>query len=148
MKDFYQLIESFGFPKNDSAVLAMVCLLILLGNFTGGLLSNILVAQGGAIQERKLTARTSFRLAVFSESVFALYIAYYHGVTTTALTTAQIIFWGFNLLAAPLLAALGAQLSYIAFAKKIEGLKKEYRDWERGVSDQEKAGGNEDSDDD
>jgi len=130
MKSLYQLIESFGFPKTDSDILAIICLLVLMGNFTGGLLSNIMVAHGGPIQERKITERTSFRLAAFSVSAFALYIVYYHAVTVTAVSTAQIIFWCFNLLCAPLLAALGAQLSYVLFASKIEGLKKEYKDWE------------------
>jgi len=117
-----KFLMSFGFTK-DSLIVAIICVVVLLGNFTGGLLSNILLAQGGSIAERKLTEKTSFRLALVSELMLLLYAVYYHAALMRGINTAQVIYWGFTLLAAPLLAALGAQLSYIAFAKKIDKLK-------------------------
>ena len=125
-----KFLMSFGFAK-DSLIVAIVCLLVLLGNFTGGLMSNILLAQGGPIPKRKLTEKTSFRLALVSELMLLIYAVYYHAAVTQSINTAQIIYWGFTLLAAPLLAALGAQLSYVAFAKKIDKLKAAHRNKER-----------------
>lgn len=125
-----KFLMSFGFAK-DSLIVAIVCLLVLLGNFTGGLMSNILLAQGGPIPERKLTEKTSFRLALVSELMLLIYAVYYHAAVTQSINTAQIIYWGFTLMAAPLLAALGAQLSYVAFAKKIDKLKAAHRNKER-----------------
>lgn len=125
-----KFLMSFGFAK-DSLIVAIVCLLVLLGNFTGGLMSNILLAQGGPIPDRKLTEKTSFRLALVSELMLLIYAVYYHAAVTQSINTAQIIYWGFTLLAAPLLAALGAQLSYVAFSKKIDKLKAAHRNKER-----------------
>ena len=125
-----KFLMSFGFAK-DSLIVAIVCLLVLLGNFTGGLMSNILLAQGGPIPDRKLTEKTSFRLALVSELMLLIYAVYYHAAVTQSINTAQIIYWGFTLMAAPLLAALGAQLSYVAFAKKIDKLKAAHRNKER-----------------
>ena len=121
-----KFLMTFGFAK-DSLIVAIVCLLVLLGNFTGGLMSNILLAQGGPIPERKLTDKTSFRLALVSELMLLIYAAYYHVALVKGISTAQIIYWGFTLMAAPLLAMLGAQLSYVAFAKKIDKLKADHR---------------------
>ncbi len=132
------ILKTFGFTQ-DSTVVAIFCILVLLGNFTGGLFANIFTAFGGPIAERKLTERTGFRLAMVSELILILYIAYYHTVLVSGIDTAQLIYWGFTLLAAPLLAALGAQLTYVAFASKIEELKKEYRDFESGEEGEEGA---------
>lgn len=138
--DFFELVQTFGFSKNDTETIAIVSLLVLLGNFSGGLMSNILVAFGGPIHERKITERTSFRLTLVAELIFLVYIIYYEtALSGTTFGTAQIIYWGYLLLAAPLLAALGAQLTYLAFSAKIEGLKKEYRDFESGGDDEERS---------
>ena len=48
-----KMIMSFGFTQN-SMIIAVICIVVLLGNFTGGLLSNILLAQGKSIKERGL----------------------------------------------------------------------------------------------
>jgi len=42
------------------------------------------------------------------------------------------IYWGFIILASPLLAAISSQLIYIALAAKIKELEKEGRRLERG----------------
>ncbi len=125
-----KFLMSFGFTK-DSLIVAIICVVILLGNFTGGLLSNILIAQGGPIRPRKLTEKTSFRLALVSELMLLIYAVYYHAALMQSIQLAQVIYWGFTLAAAPLLAMLGAQLSYLAFAKKIEKLKADYRNKRR-----------------
>ena len=102
-----------------------------MGNFAGGLFSNIILSFGGPIFERSMTQRTSFRLTLVSELFLIIYIAYYHTVLVPGIETAQMIFWGFMVLASPLLAITGAQLTYVAFAKKIASLKRKGERLER-----------------
>ena len=78
-------------------------------------------------------------MAVVAELFLIIYIVYYHTVLVPGLETAQMIFWGFMFLASPLLAAIGSQLTYVAFAKKIEGLKKQAISMERTQRDAERA---------
>jgi len=59
------------------------------------------------------------------------YAVYYHAILVSSINTAQAILWIFTFLAAPLLAALGAQVAYLVFKSKIEGRKKENRQRER-----------------
>ena len=141
-----KMIMSFGFTQN-SMIIAVICIVVLLGNFTGGLLSNILLAQGKSIKERGLTEKTSFRLAMVSELMLLLYALYYHAMLVGGINTAQIIYWAFTLLAAPLLALLGAQISYLMFAKKIDALKDKGRRLAEAEQDyMDKNGGNGHSD--
>ena len=123
MKSFDAFIVSFGF-KEGPFVVAILCIVVLLVNFTGGLFSNIILAMSGRpIVERPLIQRTSFRLAAASEFFFIAYIVYYHTILTSGIIIAQAIFWTFTILAAPLLAMLGAQIGYLGFKAKIEELK-------------------------
>ncbi len=124
-------IESFGFTE-DAFTVAIISVVVLLANFAGGLFSNIILAFSGPIRERKLIQRTSFRLSIFSELFLIIYIGYYHMALGIALETAGFIYWIFILLAAPLLAAIGAQLIYVALSDKIEELKKAGRRIDRG----------------
>lgn len=133
-----KFLMSFGFTK-DSLIVAIICVVVLLGNFAGGLLSNILIAQGGPIAPRKLTEKTSFRLALVSELMLLIYAVYYHAALMQSINLAQVIYWGFTMFAAPLLAMLGAQLSYVAFAKKIRKLKGDYRRKRAAEREAEKA---------
>ena len=121
LEDF---MKSFGFTQ-ETFIIAMLCMVVLLGNFAGGMFSNIILAFGGPIHERGLTQRTSFRLALVSELVLIVYAVYYHAVLVGEIEMGQVIYWIFNLVAAPLLAALGAELTYMAFASKLEELKEE-----------------------
>ena len=140
MGDFFDLIQSLGFSKTDKETIGIISLLVLLGNFTGGLVSNILVAFGGPREELKITKRTSFRLAMVAELIFLVYIIYYQFVLSrTEFNMAQMVYWGYLLLAAPLLAALGGQLTYLAFSSKIEELKQEFKDLEKGGGEEEAA---------
>ncbi len=123
-------MKTFGFTT-DSLTIIIICSLVLLGNFAGGLFTSIIRSFGGPIHERKLTQRTSFRLTLVSELFLIIYIIYYHTVLVPGLETAELIYWVFIVLAAPLLAAIGSQLMYVAFAAKIEELKKEGRKLDR-----------------
>ena len=123
MEGIEGFMKSFGFTQ-DPLIIIIICALALMGNFAGGLFSNIILSFGGPIFERSLTQRTSFRLTLVSELFLIIYIAYYHTVLVPGIETAQMIFWGFMVLASPLLAITGAQLTYVAFAKKIDSLKR------------------------
>ena len=131
MSGVEDFIESFGFTKDPFQIL-IICVVVMLANFAGGLFSNIILAFGGPIREKKMVQRTSFRLAIFSEMFLIIYIVYYHMALDIALGAAAIIYWVFIFLAAPLLAAIGAQLIYVALSDKIEKLKKEGRRIDRG----------------
>ncbi len=126
MSGLEDFMATFGFTA-DAITIVIVCAVVLLANFAGGLFTNIIRAFGGPIHESKLYQRTSFRLAVVSELFLIIYIVYYHMALGIALEVAGIIYWVFFLLAAPLIGAIGAQLIYIVFASKIEELKKEGR---------------------
>ncbi len=146
MRAIEGFMKSFGFTQ-DPITIAMICLLVLLGNFAAGMFTSIILAFSGPIQERKITQRTSFRLALMSELFLIAYVVYYHAVLVSQLNTEQVIFWGFTLLAAPLLAALGAQLTYIAFAAKIEELKEKGRNLGRAKLAESKPADIEDAED-
>ena len=125
MKEFETFIISFGF-KEGPLIIAILCIVVLLGNFAGGLIGNIMLAMADRpITERPLLQRTSFRLAAASEFFFIAYIVYYHTVLATGIVIAQGIYWIFYVLAAPLLAMIGAQIGYLIYKKKIENLKSE-----------------------
>ena len=125
MKGFEELIASFGF-REGPFIVAILCIVVVLVNFMGGLFKNIILAMGGRqIVELPLVQRTSFRLAAATEFFFFAYIVYYHTILTSKIVIAQVIFWVFFLLAGPLLAMLGSQISYLGFKKKIEELKSE-----------------------
>ena len=118
-------MESFGF-KEGPFIIAILCIMMLLINFMGGLFSNIILAMSGRqIIERPFFRRTSFHLAAASEFFFIVYIVYYHTIATSEIVIAQAIFWTFSILAAPMLAMIGAQISYLGFKGKIEELKSE-----------------------
>ena len=139
MAGIEDFMGTFGFTA-DALTIIIICSLVLMLNFAGGLFSQIILAFGGPIHERKITQRTSFRLALMSELFLIVYIVYYHTVLVPGIEAAEIIYWVFILLASPLLATIGAQLIYVALADKIDGLKKEGRRIDRGemaVEDEE-----------
>ena len=97
-------MTSFGFGKN-TFIIGIICLVVLLGNFVGGLLKSILVSQARSKNERPLTQRTSFRIVMVVEALIIVYAIYYHIVLVPGINTAQIIYWATVIFAAPLLAA-------------------------------------------
>ncbi len=133
MKDFEAFIVSFGF-KEEPFIIFILCIVVLLVNFTGGLFSNIILAmRTRPIVERWFYQRTSFHLAASSEFFFLCYIGYYHTVLTSGIVIAQAIFWNFFVMAAPVLAMIGAQIGYLSQKKKIDKLKSEKyaTEWEQ-----------------
>lgn len=146
MRGIEGFMEAFGFTQ-ETFIIAMLCLVVLLGNFAGGMFSSIILAFSGPIHERKITQRTSFRLALVSELVLILYAVYYHAVLVSKIDTGQVIFWVFTLFAAPMLAALGAQLTYIAFAAKIEELKEQGEEIDRAERGESRSDDIEDAED-
>jgi len=123
MQNLEKFTRSFGFSE-DPLLIIIVCVLLLLLNFSGGLFSNIILAFTNITYKLKRIERPSFRLAVVSEAALVIFIVYVHTALDPAIGTAQMIFWGFVVLASPLFAAFGAQLSYVALANRIEELKR------------------------
>lgn len=149
MKELEAFIVSFGF-REEPFIIFILCIVVLLVNFMGGLFSNIILAMGGRpIVERSLFQRTSFRLAAASEFFFLCYIGYYHLVLTSGIALEQAIFWNFTVIAGPLLAMIGAQIGYLTQKKKIDKLKsKEYAiKVEQGSDEQESDEMDDDLDD-
>ena len=123
MKGFEEFMESFGF-REGPFIVVILCIVVLLVNFTGGLFSSIFMAmRSRPIAKRPFFQRPSFRLAAAVEFFFIAYIVYYHTVLTSGIVMAQVIFWNFTLMAAPLLAMFGAQIGYLTHKKKIDKLK-------------------------
>ena len=91
MEGIEGFMKSFGFTQ-DPLIIIIVCALALMGNFAGGLFSNIILSFGRPIFERSMTQRMSFRLTLVSELFLIIYIAYYHTVLVTGIETAQMIF--------------------------------------------------------
>lgn len=120
-------MKTFGFSQNDALTIIIICVLVMMVNFAGGLFTSIIRAFGGPIKPSKLTGRTSFRLALVSELFLIIYVIYYHTVLFPGIETAQIIYWAFVILSAPLLAAIGSQLIHVAMGAKIQELEKEGR---------------------
>ncbi len=139
MKDFEAFIVSFGF-KEGPFIIAILCIVVLLCNFTGGLIGNIMLAMSGRpIIERPLYQRTSFRLAAASEFFFIAYIVYYHTILTSGIDIGEAIFWLFTIICAPLLAMFGAQIGYLTHKKKIDQLKSGGETIEKEERSKEKA---------
>jgi len=123
MKNIEEFMRSFGFVEDPLTVI-LVCALFLLFNFAGGLFSNILLAFTNVTYKLRRFERPSFRLALISEVFLVIFIIFVHTVLETGFEMGQIIFWGFVILASPLLAAIGGQLTYVALAKRIDALKR------------------------
>lgn len=129
---FEQLLILFGFTKHQMFI-AAVCWVILLGNFSGGLVRNIILAFGGPIHPRPLTQTLGFRAVLASETLLILFALYYHSALLGEVTAIHVIFWAFTLLASPVLAYIGSQITFLVFQKRIEDRIKAYLVWERNM---------------
>ncbi|MEO5337062.1 MAG: hypothetical protein H7841_09230 [Magnetospirillum sp. WYHS-4] len=129
---FEQILTLFGFTKHQSFV-AAVCMVILLSNLFGGLLRNILLAFGGPIKPRTFTETLGFRMALASEAMLVLFATYYHAMLISYVTAVHVVFWMFTLLASPVLAYIGAQVTFLVFQKRIEDRIKAYIVWDRNM---------------
>ncbi len=125
-----QILILFGFTKHQMFI-ATVCILVLLGNFAGGLMRSIFVAYAGPRPTRKLTESIAFRLALVSELALIVFALYYHGVLISFVEASHIIYWIFTLLSGPILAFMGSQITYMVLQKRIESNKRAYRKWEK-----------------
>ena len=120
------VLSFFGFVEQQ-ATIALFCLLVFLLNFAGGLLRGMILAYGGQFKERPLKDRMSFRLCMASLLLVVVYALYYHGALVQNIETGHLIYWAFTMLAAPLLAIIGSEITSLVFAKRIEAKKVAYR---------------------
>lgn len=122
------VLEGFGFTHLHTMI-SMVCLLMFLGNFMGGLLASIMNAYGGPQKPRKMTDKISFRLCLSSELFLMIFAAYYHFWLIEDIQLPHIVYWISTLLISPLLAYIGAQITFLIYQKKIEANEEAYRRW-------------------
>ena len=123
------VLKFFGFVEHQYTI-ALVCLLVFLLNFAGGLLRSMVLAFGPPIKERRIRDQISFRLCMATVLVLIVYALYYHGVLIEDIETGHVIYWVFSVLAAPLLGVIGSEITGIIFGKMIERKKAEFRKWE------------------
>lgn len=122
------ILEGFGFTHLHTMI-STVCLLMFLGNFMGGLLASILVAFSGPQKPRKMYDKISFRLCLSSELFLVIFATYYHLWLIEDIQLPHIVYWVSTLLISPLLAYIGAQITYIVYQKKIQANEDAYRRW-------------------
>lgn len=115
---FFSALDAFGFTQMQSWIV-LVCLLVFLGNFLGGMLYSISRAYLGAITPRKLSDRISFRLFLLSELFLIVFIFYYHGALIGHVYPGHVVFWLSAMIIAPLLAIIGSQAMYLLLSKQI-----------------------------
>ncbi|MEQ8195565.1 MAG: hypothetical protein RIB59_13855 [Rhodospirillales bacterium] len=97
----------------------MACLVMLLGNLVGGLLSSVLHAFETPAAPRKILQKPSVRLFVIGEIVFIAFAVYFHVMVKPTITNWEIGYWIATGLMAPLFAVVGSQISKIALAEKL-----------------------------
>ena len=123
------VLKLFGFVEHQHTI-ALVCLLVFLVNFLGGLIRSIVLAFAGPIKDRSLKDRMSFRLCMASILLVAFYALYYHAILVQKIEVGHLIYWGFSILAAPLMAIIGSEIAGIIFAKPIARNREAYRRWD------------------
>jgi hypothetical protein len=123
------ILRMFLFSEHLKMI-ALVCLVAFLGNFFGGLIHSIVLAYSGPQPERPMTERLSFRLVLMVDLFLVVYAIYYHAVLVRTIELVQVFYWSFALIVGPVLALLGAQITYVLFTKEIERNKKRWRQHE------------------
>ena len=121
-----QILVLFGFTKYQM-IIAIICLVVLLGSFLGGLLRSIMMASGGPLKPLKTTQTMGFRLVILAEAMLLIFAFYYHAILIQTIDVSHVIYWVFALLSAPVLAFMGSQITYLVFQKKIEENYDKYR---------------------
>ncbi len=111
-------------------VIALVCLVAFLGNFFGGLIHSVVMAYSGPQPERPMTERLLFRHVLVVDLFLIVYAIYYHSMLVRSVEFIQFFYWGFALVIGPTLALLGAQITYVLYAKEIENNKRRWREHE------------------
>ena len=122
------LLSLFGFIKFQF-IIASFCLVVLLGNFLGGLLRSIVLAYGGPIRPRKMKDHIAFRLILASELVVIIFALWYHLILVSSVSVSHLVYWAFTLLSAPVLVFIGSQITYLIYSGRIEANKLAYRRW-------------------
>lgn len=97
----------------------MACLVMLLGNLVGGLLSTVLHAFEKPAAPRIFIHKPSARLFVISEIVFIAFAVYFHTIDKHNFTNWEMGYWIATILMAPIFAIVGSQISKIALAEKL-----------------------------
>jgi hypothetical protein len=106
----------------------MLCVVWLLLNLLGGIISTALHAYEKPGPELPLTQRLSFRAFAAGQLIFTALAVYYH-YSFKAPTVVEWVFWGTSFLMAPLVAKFGSLVASVAYSKKLAARKKAYAKW-------------------
>ncbi len=109
-------------------MIQMTCLVMLLGNLVGGLLSTVLFAFEKPAAPRKYIEKPSARLFIISECLLIAFAFYFHSTVKANITSWEIGYWVATILMAPLFAFVGSQISKITFKEKLAANQ---RAWEK-----------------
>lgn len=123
------ILDMFEFSV-DQYMVASVCTVVLLGNLCGGLLANLIVAFSGPRRTYKLKDKISFRLVMLSNVSLILFAGFYHVAVLKEIGFRHVVYWCSTLTSAPLLGYIGAQITYLIFAAKIDANRLAYKKWE------------------
>ena len=110
-------------------VISFLGILLLLSNFCGGLLFNIVRGLGRPREDVPLKQRISFRLHLLSLIFVFLFAVYFHAMLLGGVTALNIVYWVLVMLASSALAFIGAKITYAVYANKIEANRKAYEEW-------------------
>ena len=105
-------------------MIQMTCLVMLLGNLVGGLLSTVLHAFEKPAPPRTFFAKPSARLFIIGEVLFISFAFYFLSMIKTDFSSWDIGYWIATTLMAPMFAIVGSQISKIALAEKLALNKK------------------------
>ncbi len=119
------ILKMFGFTDLQYFI-AIFCLVIFLCNLLGGLITSIILAYSGPIRPRRMAEKLSVRWCLFSDLLMIVFAVYYHAALVHSIEPSHVVYWLFALIAAPLLAFIGSQITGLVFAKRIEDNKREY----------------------
>ena len=119
------IVVAFGFNEMQTTIV-LISMVFFLVNIVGGFMSSIFLAFGGPIRRRKPMDRMSVRMLLLAELFLFLWAFYYHAMVVVSISIEHAIYWAASLIIAPLLAYIGAQITYLIFRKKIEGNIKAY----------------------
>ena len=113
----------------------MACLVMLLGNLVGGLLSTVLHAYEHPAAPRNYINKPSARLFAIAELVFVGFAVYFHTLVKTNITNWEMGYWIATALMAPMFAVVGSQVSKIALKDKLAANR---RAWQK-IEEKRKA---------
>ena len=123
----------------DKYAVPLMCLMLLLINLLGGIVSTALYAYEKPGPELPLKSKLSFRAFLVGIILFLALAIYYH-MSYSKPNPLEWVFWAAAFSMAPLIAKFGSLLSGMIYGRKLEARKQKYDKWvEDNMTDDEKV---------